>query len=46
MDTFGSHVITSLTHHRETNDVVHVPRHATTLIEMKVQLTGGRMEQN
>ena len=46
MDTFGSHVITSLTHHRATNDMVHVPRHATTLIEMKVQLTGGRMEQN
>ena len=46
MGTLGSHVITSLTHHRATNDVVHVPRHATTLIEMKVQLTGGRMEQN
>ena len=36
MGTFGSHVITSLTHHRATNDVVHVPRQATILIEMKV----------
>ena len=35
MGTFGSHVVTSLTHQRETNDMVHVPHKRPYWLKLK-----------